>query len=93
METDSSKIVRGYKSTSKRHGTLNLFAALQVGTGRVHTAIPERKRREEFLRFMDTEHQLVFLTFYFCLFASQPWTAVVTKPRAISGFDAKWACI
>ncbi len=75
VETDSSKIVRGYKSAYKRHGTLNLCAALQVGTGRVHTAITERKRREEFLRFMATEHPLVFLTFYFCLFASRrcPW--------------------
>ena len=53
VETDSGKIVRGYKSTYKRHGTLNLFAALQVGTGRVHTAVTERKRREEFLQFMD----------------------------------------
>ena len=53
VETDSGKIVRGYKSTYKRHGTLNLFAALQVGTGRVHTAITQLKRREEFLQFMD----------------------------------------
>ena len=125
VETDSSKIVRGYKSAYKRHGTLNLCAALQVGADRVHTAITERKRREEFLRFMATEHPLVFLTFafllrgavrggemfglgpsggmyqarvgiasfYFGLFASRPWTAVSTRPRAISGFDAKWACI
>ena len=46
-------MVRGYQSTYKRHRTLNLSAALQVSTGRVHTAITERKRREEFLKFMD----------------------------------------
>lgn len=53
VETDSGKIVRGYKSTYKRHGTLNLFAALEVGTGRVKTAITQKKRREDFLQFMD----------------------------------------
>ncbi len=53
VETESGKIVRAYKSTYKRHGTLNLFAALKVATGQVHTAITERKRREDFLGFMD----------------------------------------
>jgi transposase len=53
VETDSGKIVRGYKSTYKRHGTLNLFAALEVATGQVKTAITQLKRREEFLQFMD----------------------------------------
>lgn len=53
VETDNGKIVRGYKSTYKRHGTLNLFAALEVATGQVKTAITQLKRREEFLHFMD----------------------------------------
>jgi len=53
VETDSGKIVRGLKSTYKRHGTLNLFAALEVASGAVKTAITELKRREEFLQFMD----------------------------------------
>lgn len=53
VETDSGKIVRGYKSTYKRHGTLNLFAALAVATGQVKTAITQQKRRQEFLQFMD----------------------------------------
>ena len=53
VETDSGKIVRAYKSTYKRHGTLNLFAALEVATGQVKTAITQLKRREEFLQFMD----------------------------------------
>ena len=53
VETDNGKIVRAYKSTYKRHGTLNLFAALQVATGQVQTAITQLKRREEFLQFMD----------------------------------------
>ncbi len=53
VQTDSGQIVRGLKSTYKRHGTVNLFAALQVGTGQVQTALTELKRREEFLAFMD----------------------------------------
>jgi transposase len=53
VETDNSKIVRGCKSTYKRHGTLNLFAALQVATGLIQTSTTTLKRREEFLQFMD----------------------------------------
>ena len=37
VETDSGKIVRGYRSTYNRHGTLNLFAALEIATGAIHT--------------------------------------------------------
>ena len=37
VETSSGKIVQGMKSTYKRHGTLNLFAALNVATGVIQT--------------------------------------------------------
>ncbi len=53
VETDNGKIVRGFKSTYKRHGTLNLFAALNVATGQIKTSKTVLKRREEFLEFMD----------------------------------------
>lgn len=53
VETDSGKLVRGYKSTYRRHGTLNLLAALEVATGAIHTQTTQRKRRVEFLEFMD----------------------------------------
>ena len=53
VETDNGKIVRGFKSTYKRHGTLNLFAALQVATGQITSQITATKRREDFLGFMD----------------------------------------
>jgi transposase len=53
VETSNGKIVRGLKSTYKRHGTLNLFAALQVATGAVYTETTKRKRRVEFIEFMD----------------------------------------
>lgn len=53
VETDNGKIVRGLKSTYKRHGTLNLFAALEVATGAIRTQTTQKKRRVEFLEFMD----------------------------------------
>ena len=53
VETDNGKIVRGFKSTYKQHGTLNLFAALEVATGAVHTQTTAKKRRIEFIEFMD----------------------------------------
>src|ERR1700675_962406 len=53
VETDSGKVVRGLKSTYKRHGTLNLFAALEVGTGQVKAKFTENKKREDFRAFLD----------------------------------------
>lgn len=53
VHTTSGKIVRGFKSTYKRHGTLNLFAALEVATGQVHGKTTEQKRRDDFRVFMD----------------------------------------
>jgi transposase len=53
VETDSGAVVRALKSTYKRHGTLNLFAALEVGTGQVHTKFTEYKKREDFLGFLN----------------------------------------
>jgi transposase len=53
IETDSGAVVRALKSTYKRHGTLNLFAALEVGTGQVHTKFTDHKKREDFLSFLD----------------------------------------
>src|SRR3989442_12754689 len=52
VETDNGKIVRGLKSTYKRHGTLNLFAALEVATGAVHTQTTGKKRRSQFFDCM-----------------------------------------
>ena len=53
VETDSGKVVRALKSTYKRHGTLNLFAALEVETGQVHTKFTDFKKREDFRGFLD----------------------------------------
>ena len=51
--TNSGKIVRGFKSTYKRHGTLNLFAALEVATGQVQGKTTAQKRREDFRAFLE----------------------------------------
>ncbi len=53
IETRDGKIMRAYKSTYKRHGTINLFAALKVATGEITTSVTDRKTREDFLDFMD----------------------------------------
>ena len=51
--TSSGKIVRGLKSTYKRHGTINLFAALNVATGTIQSKTTETKKRPDFQAFMD----------------------------------------
>src|ERR1019366_3623381 len=53
VETDSGAIVRALKGTYKRYGTLNLFAALEVGTGQVHTKFTDYKKRQDFQSFLD----------------------------------------
>jgi len=53
VETDSGAVVRGLKSTYKRHGTVNLFAALEVGTGQVKGKITELKKRADFQSFLE----------------------------------------
>jgi transposase len=83
VETDSGKIVRGFKSTYKRHGTLNLFAALEVATGAIHTQITSRKRRVEFLAFMDqvmaetpTDKEIHVILDNYCIHKkNDPWLA------------------
>ena len=53
VETDSGAVVRAMKSTYKRNGTLNLFAALEIATGQVFAKTTEQKKREDFRRFLD----------------------------------------
>ena len=52
-QTSSGKIVRGMKSTYKRNGTINLFAALNVATGVVQGKTTTTKKRADFQQFMD----------------------------------------
>lgn len=53
IKTNDGKVVRAYKSTYKRHGTLNLFAVLEVSTGTIKGKVTEAKKREDFQSFMD----------------------------------------
>ena len=53
VETSSGKIVQGLKSTYKRNGTLNLFAALNVATGKVKAQTTASKTREDFQCFLN----------------------------------------
>jgi transposase len=52
--SSDGKLVRGMGSTYRRNGTLNLFAALEVATGRVHakTTDPGQKTKKGFVAFM-----------------------------------------
>jgi transposase len=51
--TSSGKVVRGLKSTYKRHGVINLFAALNVATGNIQSKTTATKKRPDFQAFMD----------------------------------------
>lgn len=53
VQTSSGKIVQGMKSTYKRHGTVNLFAALEVATGVIRGKTTQTKKRVDFQEFMD----------------------------------------
>lgn len=53
VQTSSKKIVQGLKSTYKRNGCLNLFAALNVATGEVKAKTTETKKRLDFQAFLE----------------------------------------
>ncbi len=53
LRLPNGQAVRGHTHEYKRHGTTTLFAALEVHTGLVHVGHYQRKRRREFLDFMN----------------------------------------
>jgi transposase len=53
LRLPDGKAVNGYSHCYKRHGTTTLFAALEITTGLVKTAHYNRRRRREFLDFMN----------------------------------------
>jgi transposase len=53
LRLPDGKAVNGFSHCYKRHGTTTLFAALEVTTGLVKTAHYPRRRRREFLDFMN----------------------------------------
>lgn len=53
LRLPNGRAVRGVSHEYKRHGTTTLFAALNVLTGGVHGMHARRRRRREFLSFMN----------------------------------------
>jgi transposase len=53
LRLPNGKALTGYNHEYKRHGTTTLFAALEVATGMVQVGHFSRRRRREFLAFMN----------------------------------------
>jgi transposase len=53
LKLPNGRAITGYAHEYKRHGTSTLFAALNVATGEVQAAHTKRRRRVEFLKFMN----------------------------------------
>ena len=53
LKFPNGRALSGQSHDYKRHGTSTLFAALEVATGKVVTAHKRRRRRIEFLAFMN----------------------------------------
>jgi transposase len=53
LKTESGQVIRAYQRTYKRHGTLNLFAALEVATGKIQGKVTQEKKRTDFQAFLD----------------------------------------
>lgn len=53
LRLPDGKAVNGFSHCYTRHGTTTLFAALEITTGLVKTAHYHRRRRREFLEFMN----------------------------------------
>jgi transposase len=53
LKLPNGKALTGFSDAYKRHGTTTLFAALEVATGLVKTGHYRRRRRVEFLDFMN----------------------------------------
>jgi transposase len=53
LRLPNGKAVNGYSHGYKRHGTTTLFAALDIATGQVVAGHYSRRRRREFLDFMN----------------------------------------
>lgn len=53
LRLPNGKALNGYSHCYKRHGTTTLFAALDVATGLVQAGHYKRRRRREFLDFMN----------------------------------------
>jgi transposase len=53
LKLQNGRALTGHSHDYKRHGTTTLFAAFEVATGKVKATHKRRRRRKEFLAFMD----------------------------------------
>src|ERR1700682_4445104 len=53
LKLPNGRALTGQSHDYKRHGTTTLFAALEVATGKIIATHSKRRRRKEFLDFMD----------------------------------------
>src|SRR5512139_1078540 len=53
LKLPNGRALTGQSHDYRRHGTTTLFAAFEVATGKVRAAHKKRRRRKEFLDFMD----------------------------------------
>ena len=53
LKLPNGRALTGQSHDYKPNGTTTLFAAFEVATGKVKTAHKKRRRRKEFLDFMD----------------------------------------
>ena len=53
LKLPNGRALTGHSHEYMRHGTTTLFAAFEVATGKVKAAHKKRRRRKEFLEFMD----------------------------------------
>src|SRR5215831_14312757 len=53
LKLPNGRALTGQSHDYKRHGTTTLFAAFEVATGKVHAKHMKRRRRKEFLQFMN----------------------------------------
>ena len=53
LKLPNGRALTGHSHDYKRRGTTTLFAAFEVATGKVRAAHKKRRRRKEFLDFMD----------------------------------------
>lgn len=54
LKLPNGRALSGFSHDYKRHGTTTLFAALEVATGMVKVGHYQRRRRKEFLQFMNS---------------------------------------
>src|SRR5215831_19207742 len=53
LKLPNGRALTGHSHDYKRHGTSTLFTAFEVATGKVHAKHMKRRRRKEFLQFMN----------------------------------------